>query len=144
MYSYYEQSRRKCRPQTQMQGEGHEYGAPRSRETRGRPQGDAQGPCSSHIQACGRRKEIPEHSRFPYGFASVTKSQPLPRKPSPKTEAVPSGDRATAGLPVFLRSLLPGCGTGDLMALLILLLLLWEGGEDSRDTVLALLIFLFL
>ena len=43
-----------------------------------------------------------------------------------------------------MRGLLPGGGSGELMALMILMLLLLEGKEDSRGTILTLLIFLLL
>lgn len=47
-------------------------------------------------------------------------------------------------LPPFLQKLLPYGSSGDLLALLILLLLLSEGREDAQTTILTLLIFLFL
>ena len=56
-----------------------------------------------------------------------------------------SGGQAALPMPLtFLQRLLPHGSTGDLMALLILLLLLSEGREDSHSTILTLLIFLFL
>ncbi len=58
------------------------------------------------------------------------------------------GSRGSTGffqqLPPFLRNILPGKNGGDMMAFLILLLLLWEGREDSQGTVLTLLLFLIL
>ena len=50
----------------------------------------------------------------------------------------------TGFFPPALSGILSGSGSGDLMALMILLLLLWEGKEDSRGTILTLLIFLLL
>lgn len=55
-----------------------------------------------------------------------------------------SGSLFPGQLPPFLSGILPGLGSGDLMVLLVLLLLLWEGREDSRGTILTLLIFLLL
>jgi hypothetical protein len=37
-----------------------------------------------------------------------------------------------------------GGGKGEMMVAMVLLLLLWEGREDSYDTILTLLIFLLL
>jgi hypothetical protein len=37
-----------------------------------------------------------------------------------------------------------GGGNGEMMVAMVLLLLLWEGREDSYDTILTLLIFLLL
>ena len=47
-------------------------------------------------------------------------------------------------LPGFLQKLFPHSSPGDLLALLILLLLISEGREDAKDTILTLLIFLLL
>lgn len=47
-------------------------------------------------------------------------------------------------LPPPVSDLLSGNRSGDLMALMLLLLLLWEGKEDTYGTILTLLIFLLL
>lgn len=47
-------------------------------------------------------------------------------------------------MPGFLQKLFPHSSPGDLLALLILLLLISEGREDAKDTILTLLIFLLL
>ncbi len=74
-----------------------------------------------------------------------------PPSPSPCSHRKGTGREQNRGRPLpagffppALSGLLSGSGSGDLMALMILLLLLWEGKEDSRGTILTLLIFLLL
>ena len=55
----------------------------------------------------------------------------------------PKASPAKIPLP-FLEQLLPNTDSGDLLVLLVLILLLAEGNEDSSCVITALLIFLFL
>ena len=70
--------------------------------------------------------------------------QPCPQRSTGEKPRPMSGPLPTGFFPPALSGLLSGSSSGDLMALMILLLLLWEGKEDSRGTILTLLIFLLL
>ncbi len=82
-------------------------------------------------EPCHRKENLPPATPF-YKGPMETGRQPV------------GGPPLGGVLPPPLKGLLAGNRTGDLMALMILLLLLWEGREDSRGTVLTLLIFLLL
>ena len=141
MYGHYEQKRRNCCGRTQEKQVGR--GVPRSREARGRPQGETQ------LPPVPRRKEPVQKPRTepkPHCSPPPPKPPPLPWEP-PKASPPPAwgrGKEPVGMVPTFLRRLLPNSSPGDLLALLILLLLLAEGGEDAQNTILTLLIFLFL
>lgn len=61
--------------------------------------------------------------------------------PYEKTAPPPSREQTPE---LFLRGLFPGMDRGDILVLLILLLLLFEGNEDAAPVVLTLAIFLLL
>ena len=70
---------------------------------------------------------------------------PPPPQPSPPPQrgAPPPAEAPNFHLP-FLEKLLPGMDNGDILLVLILLLLLSEGNEDSASVIMTLAIFLFL
>lgn len=89
-------------------------------------------------QRAGGQEPLPEKVPTP----SPPKSCPqrgTGERPRSMGEPLPTGL-----FPPAMSGILSGSGSGDLMALMILLLLLWEGKEDSRGTILTLLIFLLL
>lgn len=79
-------------------------------------------------------------------------TSPQPGRDTPRTSATsgasapeaPICDGADRQPQLFLNRLLPGMDSGDLLVVLILLLLLMEGSEDSAELILTLAIFLFL
>lgn len=110
---------------------------------------------------CGRQAErrqpSPDHGRQEKKIPSADPGrqsvcspwEKIPR-PSPckgaedRTGQNRSGQFPMGMLPLPVSNLLSGNRSGDLMALMLLLLLLWEGKEDSHGTILTLLIFLLL
>ena len=68
---------------------------------------------------------------------------PHPQSPPPQRSAPPPAEAPNFHLP-FLEKLLPGMDNGDILLVLILLLLLSEGNEDSASVIMTLAIFLFL
>ena len=96
---------------------------------------------SSKREACGRE----ENSRKP-SPSGKTASPPIPPflKFPPRREEKSYKQQGQLPLTPFLQGLFPKDTGGDLLALLILLLLLSEGREDAKETILTLTIFLFL
>ena len=68
---------------------------------------------------------------------------PHPQSPPPQRSAPPPAEAPNFHLP-FLEKLLPGMDNGDILLVLILLLLLSEGNEDSASVIMTLAIFLLL
>ena len=133
-------------------------------------QGERRHPTSDHGRReerkqpssdCGRQAErrqpSPDHGRQekktpsadPGRQSACSPRAKIPR-PSPckgaedRTGQNRGGQFPMGMLPPPLSDLLSGNRSGDLMALMLLLLLLWEGKEDSHGTILTLLIFLLL
>ena len=92
-------------------------------------------------EACGRE----ENSRKP-SPSGKTPSPPIPPflKFPPRREEKSYKQQGQLPLTPFLQGFFPKDTGGDLLALLILLLLLSEGREDAKETILTLTIFLFL
>ena len=92
-------------------------------------------------EACGRE----ENSRKP-SPSGKTASPPIPPflKFPPRREEKSYKQQRQLPLTPFLQGFFPKDTGGDLLALLILLLLLSEGREDAKETILTLTIFLFL
>ena len=92
-------------------------------------------------EACGRE----ENSRKP-SPSGKTASPPIPPflKFPPRREEKSYKQQGQLPLTPFLQGFFPKDTGGDLLALLILLLLLSEGREDAKETILTLTIFLFL
>ena len=107
---------------------------------------------SGRKHACLNGEKAPESvPNGKGGTCSRKKSTPPPIPPAYPRKASENreGQRDRGAfppefLPQPLNTLLSGTRSGDLMALMILLLLLWEGKEDSQGTILTLLIFLLL
>jgi hypothetical protein len=92
-------------------------------------------------EVCGRE----ENSRKP-SPSGKTPSPPIPPflKFPPRREEKSYKQQGQLPLTPFLQGFFPKDTGGDLLALLILLLLLSEGREDAKETILTLTIFLFL
>ena len=92
-------------------------------------------------EACGRE----ENSRKP-SPSGKTPSPPIPPFLKFPTRREEKSYKQQGQLPLtpFLQGFFPKDTGGDLLALLILLLLLSEGREDAKETILTLTIFLFL
>ncbi len=92
-------------------------------------------------EACGRE----ENSRKP-SPSGKTASPPIPPFLKLPTRREEKSYKQQGQLPLtpFLQGFFPKDTGGDLLALLILLLLLSEGREDAKETILTLTIFLFL
>lgn len=92
------------------------------------------------------RPPIPQRPEAP----PIPPMPPQPPKPPvpPEKPCAPSKPPAQPikipFLEKFLGKLLPGFDNGDLLVLLIILLLLAEGTEDSTSTIMTLAIFLFM
>lgn len=103
-----------------------------------------------------RRQDVPERKPAPPSAPTPPQGPPpsVPPPPPPmpaplsppKSEISKSQPQNTAvPYPVpFLEKLFPGTDSGDLLLLLIMLLLLSEGTEDSVSVVMTLAIFLIL
>lgn len=94
-----------------------------------------------------RRQDIPDRKPEPPKPPVPPSPPPMPvLPPPPKPEISKSQPQNTAApYPVpFLEKLFPGMDSGDLLLLLIMLLLLSEGTEDSVSVVMTLAIFLIL
>ena len=92
-------------------------------------------------EACGRE----ENSRKP-SPSGKTPSPPIPPFLKLPTRREEKAYKQQGQLPLtpFLQGFFPKDTGGDFLALLILLLLLSEGREDAKETILTLTIFLFL
>lgn len=84
-----------------------------------------------------RRRVAPPQGDVPPGAPPAPPEAP----PCEKTAPPPSREQTPE---LFLRGLFPGMDRGDILVLLILLLLLFEGNEDAAPVVLTLAIFLLL
>ncbi len=94
-----------------------------------------------------RRYQQSKSSHLPVDRPSASKQSPCgtTRHNPPAAAQSKSCHQERSPLPLpFLQQLLPGMDTGDLIALLILLLLLAEGSEECTGVILTLVIFLFL
>lgn len=82
----------------------------------------------------------PEPPRRP----EPSRPQDPPHRPEPSRHSEPPCSQPRFQIPLLNRLIPTGMDTGDLLALLIFLLLLSEGNEDSSTVILTLAIFLFL
>lgn len=137
------------RQTTQSHGAGEEKGRTFPRELRRegphreeacilREEGEDTSP---KREACGRE----ENSRKP-SPSGKKPSPPIPPFLKLPTRREEKSYKQQGQLPLtsFLQGFSPKDTGGDLLALLILLLLLSEGREDAKETILTLTIFLFL
>lgn len=90
-----------------------------------------------------RPPEPPRHPEPPPPLKPPRPSEP-PCPPEPPCHPEPLRPAERFQIPLLNRLIPAGMDTGDLLALLIFLLLLSEGNEDSSTVVLTLAIFLFL
>ena len=147
MVSRYDQRRRAC-PLPKNQGEGSPFGGHQKREV---------SPYSGEGDTCaspGKRDTMGCHgcSRGKKEGSQRRETPQKPCKPKDKEAPLRPGDHRRdfvgwnfgSGNPLSFLTQLTGGGKGEMMVAMVLLLLLWEGREDSYDTILTLLIFLLL
>ena len=151
------------RQTTQSHGAGEEKGRtfPRDLRREGPHREEARIPreetCIPREEVCIPREEGEDTSpkRAAYGReensrkpspSGKTPSPPIPPflKFPPRREEKSYKQQGQLPLTPFLQGFFPKDTGGDLLALLILLLLLSEGREDAKETILTLTIFLFL